>query len=162
MAWFGRGNGENDSPPAEEGRTGPTSPRALEQASAMGLWALLAFTALSLWARTGFRYVPPMSENVQSWLGRPPPLPWIHGLFLVYLFSALVLSLVRMAGDWHPFGGFRHVAYLGAFYAFYHLSNGLEESFWAVLLGGLSVIGLEGYRNWLQCRQRLRESEPGR
>lgn len=123
-----------------------------------GIWALVVFMVLSIWARSGFPYFPAIPLEWKSWLGRPPPLVWIHPFLVLYLFSALILSLTRVSAGWHPFTGFRHLGYLGAFYGFYAVSGGLEDNFWPVFVGGLSVLGLEGYRNWNQYRQQAREN----
>ena len=66
-----------------------------------------------------------------------------------------------MAGGLHPFAGFRHLGYLAALYGFYAVAGGLEGNLWAVFVGGLSVLGLEGYRFWSQCRQKARGEEEG-
>ena len=130
---------------------------ALHRGAFAGILALAVFMALSLWARSGFHYLPALSPQWRSWLGRPPPLVWIHSFLVLYLFSALILSLTRISAGWHPFTGFRHLGYLAAFYGFYAVAGGLEDNFWAVFVGGLSVLGLEAYRHWNQCRQQTRE-----
>lgn len=90
-------------------------------------------------------------------MGRPPPPAWIDAAFVLYLFSALVLSLARMAGEGSPGTGFRHLGYLAAFYGFYHVSGALRDNYLAVLVGGFVVLTVEGYRNWLYYRQQLRD-----
>lgn len=118
-----------------------------------GLWPLVCFAGLSLWARTDFRYLPSPPAEWRSILGRPPPPAWIDAAFVLYLFSALVLSLARMAGEGCPGTGFRHLGYLAAFYGFYHVSEALPDNYLAVLVGGFVVLTLEAYRNWLYFRQ---------
>ena len=161
MGW-GEPGDHGDRPPTR-GPAADTAGRARapHTGAFAGIWALVGFTALSLWARTGFLYFPPVPPEWRAWLGRPPPLVWIHPFLVLYLFSALILSLTRMSGGWHPFTGFRHLGYLAAFYGFYAVSGGLEDNVWAVFVGGLSVLGLEGYRHWSQCRQQNGEEEEG-
>lgn len=98
-----------------------------------------------------------MPADWQRVMGRPPPPSWIGAAFLLYVFSALVLSLARLADNEAPFTGFRHVAYLAAFYGFYAVAGALEENYWAVLVGGFAVLTLEGYRNWVRYRLQIRE-----
>ncbi|MHB8765537.1 MAG: menaquinol oxidoreductase [Deferrisomatales bacterium] len=141
--------------------------RGLEARASLGLWALVLFCLLSLWAGRGFVGVPAAPESWRELLGRPPPPSWVSAALVVYLFSALVLGLTRMAGGSWPFAGFRHLGYLAAFYGFYYVGDALEDNYWAVLVGGFAVLGLEGYRHWLALRpliqeerERLRRSGP--
>ncbi len=118
-----------------------------------GVLALIAFVLVSMWARSGFRGVPSASVEWEALLGRPPPPIWINGVFVLYLFSALVISLTRLADGKGRFAGFVHVGYLTAFYAFYHVSHALSEGFWAVLVGGGVLLTLETYRERLRLRR---------
>ena len=150
MPWgHPRDHGEHPAPRGPAGEAGG--------GASLGTWALVVFLALSLWARSGFRHFPPVPPDWQAWLGRPPPLAWIHTFLVLYLFSALILGLTRLSAGRHRFSGFYHLGYLGAFYGFYAVSGGLEDNFWAVFVGGLSVLGLEGYRYWSQGRSRGEE-----
>ena len=128
----------------------------LQAATNRGLWPLVLFVLVSLWARRGFAGLPAAPVDWDAWLGRPPPASWINGLFVVYVFSALVRGLAHLADGDGPFHGFRHVGYLTAFYGFYHVSGALPDSYWAVLVGGFAVLVLEAYRNRLSCLRRLR------
>ncbi len=130
--------------------------RKLESQANRGLWALVLFTAVSLWAQTGFPFVPALPPGWRDALGRPPP-PWmVSALFVVYVFSALILGMARLAEGKTTFSGYRHVGYLTGFYVFYHVAGVLEDNFWAVLIGGFVVLGLEAYGNWTACRHRIR------
>ena len=130
--------------------------RKLEAQANRGLWALVLFTAVSLWAQTGFRFVPGLPPGWKDALGSPPP-PWmVSSLFVVYVFSALILGMARLAEGKAAFSGYRHVGYLTGFYVFYHVAGVLEDNFWAVLIGGFVVLGLEAYGNWTACRHRIR------
>ncbi len=130
--------------------------RKLESQAGRGLWALVLFTAVSLWAQTGFRYVPDLPPAWRDALGSPPP-PWmVSALFVVYVFSALILGMARLAEGKAAFSGYRHVGYLTAFYVFYHVAGVLEDNFWAVFIGGFVVLGLEAYGNWTACRHLIR------
>ena len=157
MGWGEPGDQSEATPSRGPAAAPGESPRSPHGGASPGIWALVVFMALSLWARSGFRYFPAVPEGWKNWLGRPPPLVWIHPFLVLYLFSALILSLTRMSAGWHPFTGFRHLAYLAAFYGFYAVAGGLGDNFWPVFVGGLSVLGLEGYRNWIQSRQQSRE-----
>lgn len=154
----------DDVPRGEERRNGPQSEDAAAEKSrrlyalaGRGLWPLALFALLSLWARTDFRYLPPMPQDWGRVMGRPPPPAWIDAAFVLYVFSAIVLSLTRMAGYGSPGTGFRHLGYLAAFYGFYFVSGVLPDNYWAVLVGGFVVLTLECYRNWLFYWQQIRD-----
>jgi hypothetical protein len=57
------------------------------------------------------------------------------------------------------FGGLSHVVYLTVFYGFYHFSGGLGDNFWAVLVAGLTILGLESYHIWIRCDSLIREEK---
>ncbi|MBE0616932.1 MAG: menaquinol oxidoreductase [Proteobacteria bacterium] len=131
--------------------------------AALGIWPLVAFAAVSLWAVAGFPGLPHVPEGWNEVLGRPPPPSWVNAAFVLYIFSALILSLTRM-GMGTPAkvsAGFAHVGYLAAFYGFYALAGVLADNVWAVLVGGFAVLTLEWYRGWLYCRERARDENPG-
>jgi hypothetical protein len=129
----------------------------LESRASRGLWVLAVFAAISLWARSSFRYLPSLPPEWDKVMGRPPPVSWINAAFILYVFSALVLSLLRMAGGPTPASGFQHVGYLTAFYGFYYVAGALDDNFWAVLVGGFVILTLECYRNWTYYRHRIQE-----
>ena len=116
------------------------------------LWAAVLFVALSLWARSGFRGIPPAPPAWDALLGAPPPVGWIDTFLVIYLFSALILALTRMGGKPVAYSGFLQLAFLAGFYRFYHVADALPDHFWAVFIGGSAVLTLEGYRYHLQRR----------
>ncbi len=154
------GDGEN---PRVRGGGGDTQSRVQQwhALAARPLWPLVAFAALSLWAVSGFPYVPRLPAAWDAFLGRPPPPSWVNAAFVLYLFSALILGLTRMGTPVTLRSGFAHVGYLGGFYAFYGIAEVLEDNVWAVLVGGFAVLVLEWYRGWIYCRQRIREEVEG-
>ncbi|GAB4282307.1 MAG: hypothetical protein Kow0092_37380 [Deferrisomatales bacterium] len=145
--------------PPEPSQGRPGEVEDLQARAGRGLWPLVVFAALSLWAGSGFRFLPALPPGWRRALGPPPPIAWIHAAFVLYVFSALVLSLTRMARLDTPGAGFRHVGYLLAFYGFYAVAAALEDNYWAVVAGGFAILGLECYRNWLHYRDRIREAE---
>lgn len=122
--------------------------------SGLGLWPLVGFAAISLWAATGFRGVPPLSPDWRAVFGRPPPPAWINAAFVLYLFSALVLGLTRLGQPVRLSSPLSHLGYLSAFYGFYRVAGVLEDNLWAVLVGGFAVLMLEWYRGVVWVRQR--------
>jgi hypothetical protein len=145
----GSGGLEND----EAGRSVET----LYAKSHRGLWPLVAFLALSIWARSGFRFVPAIPASWRNFLGAPPPPSLINAAFALYLVSALVISLMRMAGQVAPGSVFRPLGYLAAFYAFHHISGSLPDNYFAVLIGGVVLLSLEYYRSLQYYRQKIQE-----
>jgi len=123
-------------------------------APGLGLWPLVGFAAISLWAATGFRGVPPLSPEWRAAFGRPPPPAWINAAFVLYLFSALVLGLTRLGQSVRFSSPLSHLGYLSAFYAFYRVAGALEDNLWAVLVGGFAILALEWYRGGVWARQR--------
>ena len=150
-----------DKEPTVSRETGAETPqsrlRILQSQASRGLWPLVVFAAVSLWASSGFRYLPSLPREWDQVMGRPPPVSWVNPAFILYVFSALVLSLLRMAGEPTPGSGFQHVGYLTAFYGFYYIAGALDDNFWAVLVGGFVILTLECYRNWTYYRHRIRE-----
>ena len=116
--------------------------KRLELFSSSGLWILALFTALSMGAFHNFDFLPPLSEGIRAALGAGPPVKYINWALVVYGFSALILILTQMASDNKPRGALAHFGYLGAFYLFYHFSEGLRENFWAVFAVGLTILCL--------------------
>jgi len=113
----------------------------------------VGFAAISLWAVTGFRGVPPLSPEWRAALGRPPPPSWINAAFVLYLFSALVLGLTRLGQPVRITSPLAHLGYLSAFYGFYRVAGVLEDNLWAVLVGGFAILALEWYRGVVWARR---------
>ncbi len=152
-------SGENKSSKDRNGEGGTTASdiAALEVKIHRGLWPLVVFLSIGIWARTGFMYIPAMPEQWKSIMGQPPPPLLVNATFVLYLFSAMILSITRMAGQSSPGNGFHHVAYLAAFLGFYHVSGVLQESYWAVIFGGVAILTTEWYRNRLYYLNKILE-----
>ena len=119
--------------------------RRLERTSGNGLWGMVLFLLVSFAAFDGFAILPDMPDVLRQKLGAPPPVDLISLALVIYAFSGIVLTLARMTSDTGSYRGFQHAAFFTAFYAFYHLSGGLPDNFWAVFFAGVSVMGLESY-----------------
>ena len=133
--------------------------KKLELHSSSGLWILALFTALSMGAFRNFDFLPPLSESILTALGAGPPVRYINWALVVYGFSAIILILTQMASDNKPRGALGHFGYLGAFYLFYHFSDGLSENFWAIFAVGLTILGLQSYHVWNYYHEKIYEQE---
>lgn len=89
-----------------------------------------------------------------------PPAGFISIALVVYVFSAVMLSLARMMEGSDKIGGIAHMGYLGAFFFFYHFSGDMDAHFWAVFAGGATILTLESFQRWNYCREEIqRERE---
>ncbi len=131
--------------------------KRLELLSSTGLWILALFTALSMGAFRNFDFLPPLSDGIRAALGVGPPVKYINWALVVYGFSAIILILTQMASDNKPRGALAHFGYLGAFYLFYHFSEGLRENFWAIFAVGLTILGLQSYHVWNYYHEKIHE-----
>lgn len=133
--------------------------RRLHRLAYRGLWGMAAFLALSLVAFNHGWLLPPISDGARAVLGKAPPTNLISIALVVYSFSALVLILSRMSTGQGKYKGWSHLAYLGAFYVFYHYGNALDANFWAVFAAGLTIMALEHYQMWTFCTEAIRKEE---
>ncbi|HEY5674802.1 MAG TPA: menaquinol oxidoreductase [Malonomonas sp.] len=133
--------------------------RKLELLTSSGLWILALFTALSMGAYRNFDFLPPLSDKIHALLGSGPPINFINWALVLYGFSAIIMVLTQMTGSSHPRGALSHFAYLSAFYAFYHFSDGLAENFWAVFTVGMTILSLQSYHVWNYYKEKVREEE---
>ena len=115
------------------------------------------FTALSMGAYYNFEFLPPLSAGVRKALGEGPPVQYINWALVIYGFSAIILVLTQMASNKKPRGALAHFGYLGAFYVFYHFSEGLSENFWAIFVVGLTILGLQSYHVWNYYHEQIQE-----
>lgn len=129
---------------------------AVQSRGRRGWWGLALFTAISLVAYDGFRLLPPLSASLRQALGPPPPVNLMHGALLLYTFAAALLTLARMMKDEPPKSLLLPVAYLSAFYAFYHLAGALAAHFWAIFAAGTMVLVLAQYHAWTHCSEQAR------
>jgi hypothetical protein len=131
--------------------------RSLERNAGNGLWGTVLFLLVSFAAFDGFSILPDLSEALRQKLGAPPPIDLISLALVIYAFSGIILTLARMTSDTGSYRGFLHAAFFTGFYAFYHLSGGSPDNFWAVFFAGLSVMGLESYHLWTRHGAAIRK-----
>lgn len=127
--------------------------------SIRGIKALVLFLVVCVLARSGFSFLP-APESVTSFLGSPPSARTISIALLIYTFSAIILSLSRMAAGIEHRSSFSHVMFLTAFFLFYYSAKALEDNYWAVFGAGITILGVESYRIWSYCSEavsRIRE-----
>ena len=129
--------------------------RRLERRASHGLFILAIFIALSIVAMQNFSMLPSFPPAVIRALGKPPSAQMISAALLVYLFSAIILTLARMMEGTGKTGGLAHLGYLAAFYFFYHFSGDMEVHFWAVFAAGVTILSLESYHLWQYCREEI-------
>jgi hypothetical protein len=124
----------------------------LERFSSRGILALSLFLVVSILAWWGFPFLP-APESVTAILGKPPSANIISIVLLLYTFSAIILSLSRMAAGIEHNSSFSHVGFLTAFFLFYYFGKSLEENYWAVFGSGITILGVESYRIWSFCAE---------
>lgn len=115
--------------------------------SRQGLWGMLAFILISMIAIyfQDSNLLANVSQETRTFLGRPPSPKMINIALAVYSFSALILTLSRLSDRTEVYRGWAHVGYLSGFYVFYLLSNALRVNALAVLVAGVTILGLEYY-----------------
>lgn len=132
----------------------------LERKAYSGAYILSAFILLSIGATLDFSFLPSFSPAIRKSMGAPPPADLISVALIVYVFSAVILSLARMMEGSEKTGGITHLGYLAAFFFFYHYSGNMDVHFWAVFAAGTTIISLESYQLWNFCRDEvLKERE---
>lgn len=124
----------------------------LNRLSMRGVLALSLFLTVCILAWWDFSFLP-SPEAVTAVLGRPPSSRIISIALLVYSFSAIILSLCRMAQGIEHKSSFCHVGYLSVFFLFYYCTKSLEQNYWAVFAAGITILGVEGYRIWAFCSE---------
>lgn len=129
--------------------------RKLERRAYNGGYILSAFLLLSIAATHRFSFLPSLSPALRTSMGTAPPSGLISVALVVYVFSAVILSLSRMMQGSDKIGGITHLGYLGAFLFFYHFSGDMDAHFWAVFAAGATIISLEGYQLWNFCRDEI-------
>jgi len=131
--------------------------RKLERRAHFGLYILAAFILLSIGATHNFSFLPSFSPAIRKSMGAGPSAGFISVALVVYIFSAVILSLARMMEGSDKRGGITHMGYLGAFYFFYHFSGDMDAHFWAVFAGGTTILALESYQLWNYCRDEIQK-----
>jgi hypothetical protein len=133
--------------------------RALHRMFTVELLASGLFLLVSLAAVSDFSFFPALPASVRTMLGKPPSVNMISAVLLMYIFSAIILILLRMMSGSGKYGGVSHAGYLTGFYAFYHFSGKLPENFWAVFAAGVTILGLEGYHLWIYCSEEIARAQ---
>lgn len=129
----------------------------LNRFSTRGILALALFLVVSIFAWWGFFFLP-SPDTVTAILGNPPSASIISTVLLIYTFSAIILSLSRIAAGIEHNSSFSHVGFLTAFFLFYYFGKSLEENYWAVLGSGITILGVESYRIWSYCAEGISKS----
>jgi O-antigen/teichoic acid export membrane protein len=124
----------------------------LNRFSIRGVLALSLFLVVCILAWLGFFFLPD-PDTVTAYIGKPPSAHIISIVLLLYTFSAIILSLSRMAAGIEHLSSFSHVGFLTAFFLFYYFGKSLEENYWAVLGSGITILGVESYRIWTFCAE---------
>jgi hypothetical protein len=130
----------------------------LNRLSIRGILALALFLAVAVTAWWGFAFLP-SPDSVTDVLGKPPSARMISVALLIYTFSALILSLSRMAAGLEHKSSFGHVGFLTGFFLFYYCSKALDENYWAVLGAGVTILGVESYRIWTWCAEGIAKKQ---
>lgn len=126
----------------------------LHRLSARGILALVLFLLVSIFAWWGYLFLP-APETVSAYLGKPPPARIISLALLLYTFSAIILSLSRLAFGTEHRSSLGHAGYLTVFYLFYYFGKSLEENYWAVFCAGITILGVESYRIRVFCAESI-------
>ena len=119
--------------------------KALRGRARMGAWGLAAFVIVSVLSIPDSYLLPALSESIRRFLGAAPSSNLISIALIVYAFSALTLILARIATGSGSYKGWSHLFYISAFYIFFGFAGTLRETYWAVFLSGLLIMGLENY-----------------
>ena len=120
---------------------------SLHVLSRQGIWGVLVFILISMVAVyfQDSNLLVNVSPETRTFLGKPPSPKMINIALAVYSFSALILTLSRLSDRTEVYRGWAHVGYLSGFYIFYLLANALRVNSLAVLVAGITILGLEYY-----------------
>lgn len=125
--------------------------RELRARARMGGWGLVAFVVVSVLSIPDSYLVPALSDSIRQFLGEAPPSNLISIALVIYAFSALTLILARIAQGSSVYKGWSHLFYLTSFYIFFGFAGTLGETYWAIFVSGLLIMGLENFlvRSWV-------------
>ena len=146
-------NSENKAKEARERIKG------LRARARMGGWGLVAFVIVSVLSIPDSHLLPALSESVRRFLGAAPPSNLISVALIVYAFSALTLILARIAQGSGNYKGWSHLFYITSFYVFFGFAGTLRETYWAVFVSGLLIMGLENYLVRTYVSEEIRKEE---
>lgn len=133
--------------------------RAQRSQARKGSYGLILFVIISVLAIPGFRFLPDLPESVLEILGAPPKPEWISIALVVYVFSALTLTLARIMQGSGAYRGWSHLFYITSFYIFFGFTEVARESFWAVFVSGLIIFGLENFAIRTHSREIIEEEK---
>ena len=133
--------------------------RSLRARARMGGWGLIAFVIVSVLSIPNNYLLPALSESVRRFLGAAPPSNFISIALIIYAFSALTLILARIAQGSGDYKGWSHLFYITAFYIFFGFAGTLRETYWAVFVSGLLIMGLENYLVRTYVSEEIRKEE---
>lgn len=133
--------------------------KSLRARARLGGWGLAAYVIVSVLSIPDSHLLPALSESVRRFLGAAPPSNLISIALVVYAFSALTLILARIAQGSGTYKGWSHLLYITSFYIFFGFAGTLRETYWAVFVSGLLIMGLENYliRNYVSEEIRREE-----
>ena len=129
----------------------------LQRRANRGLYLLAGLLVMSVAALDGFSFIPSFTPAFRKALGVGPTASFISMALVVYLFSAVIMSLARMMSGSGQTGGLAHLGYLAGFYCFYHLSGELADNVWAVVGAGVTILALEAFQLWHYCQDEIRQ-----
>lgn len=132
--------------------------RQLRARARRGLWLLCLFLAASVALLRAADSLPRLPPEPGFLLGHPPSAGLVSLALVAYGFSAIILTLGRIANQTDSGDGLHHLGYLSAFYGFYHAADALKDNFWAVFAAGVTILGLVAYNNWNCQREPLQEA----
>jgi len=133
--------------------------RILRKKGRMGGWGLITYVIVSTLSIPDSNLLPALSESVRSFLGAAPPSNLVSLALVVYAFSALTLILARIAQGSGDYKGWSHLFYITSFYIFFGFAGTLRETYWAVFVSGLLIMGLENYLVRTYVSEELKKEE---
>lgn len=133
--------------------------RSADRALVRSLLPLGAFLLISAFALRDFADLPNLPESLRAFLGFSPSPAQISLALLVYSLSAALLAFRRLLQGLRPERSSFALAYLTAFYGFYHFAGGTLENRAAVFVSGLVILALEACAE-RACYTRLRGQRP--
>lgn len=133
--------------------------RRLRARARMGGWGLAVFVIISVLSIPDSYLLPALSESVRRFLGAAPPSNLVSIALIIYGFSALTLILARIAQGSGSYKGWSHLFYIASFYIFFGFAGTLRETYWAVFLTGLLIMGLENYLVRTHVSEEIKKEE---
>ena len=131
----------------------------LKSRARVGSYGLIAYVIISILSIPDNYLLPALSESVRRFLGAAPPSNLISIALVVYAFSALTLILSRIAQGSGDYKGWSHLFYITSFYIFFGFAGTLRETYWAIFVSGLLIMGLENYLVRTYVAQEIKKTE---